>query len=298
MKRMIDDGMLDTAAKSFIKHYEGANAPADAPSSENSYFTSIKVAKAKAGARRSINRTIRICAVAAALMIGLVCALFMGAENDDKPMEIHLEKQAYMWKNNDPESAENMPVVVSINLKEDRKSTQATLPVTDKKITDEEHAKELGWTWNGTEWETGVWLKGNIIVRDTEGTTVKEYSDLEMLYAYEYKWIMRYTQKEGSAKNLKSVWYLEIIFNDDFTEFEIFFSDEFGRSIEDTGIETLDTGPNMLVGIWMHRNATFITSSIFDRQSAIDERYNNAERVLSVIDSEMNTDRIKNKAWK
>ena len=51
MKRMIDDGMLDTAAKSFIKHYEGANAPADAPSSENSYFTSIKVAKAKAGAR-------------------------------------------------------------------------------------------------------------------------------------------------------------------------------------------------------------------------------------------------------
>ncbi len=118
MKRMIDDGMLDTAAKSFIKHYEGANAPTDAPSSENSYFTSIKVAKAKAGARRSINRTVRICAVAAVLMIGLVCALFMGAKEDDlDPAAIKFTKEAYMWNNTNPDSKWNGNVTVSIDLK-------------------------------------------------------------------------------------------------------------------------------------------------------------------------------------
>ena len=133
MKRMIDDGMLDTAAKSFIKHYEGANAPTDVPSSENSYFTSIKVAKAKAGARVRINRTIRICAVAAVLMVGLVCALFMGADEDET---IKLVKEAYLWRYDDLEY-EGMLVNVCIDFKLDEERAKSSqyfgeIVVTDK----------------------------------------------------------------------------------------------------------------------------------------------------------------------
>ena len=143
------DDILKAGAKQVIGEMESERATYPA-SRENDNTVDIKLAKAKAGARRHINRTIRVCAVAAVLMIGLVCALFMGAKEDDKSMEIYIEKQGYMWKNNDPEAAENMPVMVTIDFKEYDKNTLATLPNSDKNMSISEAEQKYGWKWNVT----------------------------------------------------------------------------------------------------------------------------------------------------
>ena len=296
MKRMIDDGMLDTAAKSFIKHYEGANAPADAPSSENSYFTSIKVAKAKAGARRSINRTIRICAVAAVMMIGLVCALFMGAENDDKepePVILNCTMDGYMWKNNDADSNENMQVRVRFDLEQ----TQVIYSENKDNIPSKPA--------DGTR--LGAIIEGKIVIEDTNGNAIKVYEDLRFTkdeYSKNYDAILpisfshqekEYTKEDG----MKTHWVMGISFNEDYTDFEFFIDDTFEPNLEYLGLEVHITEDG---SIWTHRDAIFITCGATTREEAVAKRYEIAEayyknEIKEKGYSHFNYDRIKNHAW-
>ncbi len=232
MKRMIDDGMLDTAAKSFIKHYEGENAPADAPSSENSYFTSIKVAKAKAGARRSINRTVRICAVAAVLMIGLVCALLMGSENDDKPIIISYTKDAYMFKNFDPDSEWNMPVRVTVMLKENK----------DKEKKD-----------------NFVYLCGSVVVKDLNGNTVIENLYVNISYkkdkgvGYENKIIPENYPIDFEKLSLETYF-----FNADWSEFVVEYYEKPSVIYKENSVWDYDT-----------EDAIYIVSGATNREEAV-----------------------------
>ena len=117
MKNNFDEKQLELAAKNIVEGIaKQSYIEPDEKLADNT--VSIKVAKAKSGARRHINRTIRICAVAAVLMVGIVCALFMGAKEDDlDPAAIKFTKEAYIWENNNPDSKWNGNVTVSIDLK-------------------------------------------------------------------------------------------------------------------------------------------------------------------------------------
>ena len=65
MKHTFDEHQIDLAAKNLINRFELEHKEEVQPQAEKTYFTDIKVAKAKAGARRIINRTVRVCTVAA-----------------------------------------------------------------------------------------------------------------------------------------------------------------------------------------------------------------------------------------
>lgn len=126
------DDILKAGAKQVIGEMESERVAYPA-SRENDNTVDIKLAKAKAGARRHINRTIRVCAVAAVLMVGLVCALFMGADEDET---IKLVKEAYLWRYGDLEY-EGMPVNVCMDFKLDKEKAKHSeylgkMVVTDK----------------------------------------------------------------------------------------------------------------------------------------------------------------------
>ena len=126
------DDILEKSAKQIINEIED-QAAVQMQTSENENIVDIKLAKAKSGARRHINRTVRICAVAAVLMVGLVCALFMGADEDET---IKLVKEAYLWRYDDLEY-EGMPVNVCIDFKLDEERAKSSqyfgeIVVTDK----------------------------------------------------------------------------------------------------------------------------------------------------------------------
>ena len=117
MKNTFDDTRLTKAAKGLIGNMAQQYSPekVELPQITISDNTiDIKVTKAKADARRHINRTIRICAVAAVLMIGIVCALFIGAKNH---YVIRYESEAYLWRNNAPD-AENQKVKIKFDLRQ------------------------------------------------------------------------------------------------------------------------------------------------------------------------------------
>ncbi|MBQ2818964.1 MAG: hypothetical protein IJF14_01120 [Clostridia bacterium] len=111
--KKLDDMMLEQSARQIIDQLDACSAIDR--QDENSNVTHIKLAKAKAGARRHINRTIRVCAVAAVMMIGLVFAVFMGAKDDE--YRIQIDKTGFMWENSDPESKYNNQVRIYIDLK-------------------------------------------------------------------------------------------------------------------------------------------------------------------------------------
>lgn len=112
MKNNFDEKQLELAAKNIVEGIaKQSYIEPDEKLADNT--VSIKVAKAKSGARRHINRTIRICAVAAVLMVGFVFAIFMGMQDAKK--DIHFTKEAYLWRINEPD-AENMKVYVTVDL--------------------------------------------------------------------------------------------------------------------------------------------------------------------------------------
>jgi len=338
MKRMIDDGMLDTAAKSFIKHYEGANAPTDAPSSENSYFTSIKVAKAKAGARARINRTIRICAVAAVLMIGLVCALFMGADEVELPPApdpINLDKtfDAYMWTNNSTDPSENMPVKVRMIVEE----TYVDRLGNNQSYEEYDHSLGKYGTVTGREYNI------TMIVSDLNGNEVALYaderfrkvdatdenahsSDLPANYvpyiSYNTELPIELKHTETPLKHYDEEigkWVHEqetpikrilLEFNEDFTDFEVFISYKTEHPELEEGLESLFVKDNTVAGkkadsyVWSHEDAIFITCGAATREEAIERRYEIAEaRIDAIVERTGITsgflfDRVKNRVWK
>ena len=112
MKHEFNDRILDSEAKKLVSQLDRDFAPVEDISVQGN-TVDIKAAKAKAGARRHINRTIRICAVAAVLMIGFVFAIFMGMQDVKK--DIHFTKEAYLWRINEPDG-ENIKVSVTVDL--------------------------------------------------------------------------------------------------------------------------------------------------------------------------------------
>lgn len=110
----ISDEILNKEAQKLVEAIDRDFEPQEARQSQNGEVIDIKLAKAKSGARRHINRTVRICAVAAVLMIGIVCALFIGAKNH---YVIRYESEAYLWRNNAPD-AENQKVKIKFDLRQ------------------------------------------------------------------------------------------------------------------------------------------------------------------------------------
>ena len=209
------DKQIDIAAKNLINRFELEHQSETAqPQAEKTYFSDIKVAKAKSGARRHINRTIRICAVAAVLMIGLVCALFMGAKEDVDPETIKFTKEAYMRDSNDPESTWNGDVIVDIDL---------------SKISE--------WTpaYNGENVDSGAIYEGKISIKDVDGKSVYEVFNIKMTYHAEdnvayYDGIesVKVVKDENTGKvdNIETTMdnyqmLLSISFSKDMDEFEI-----------------------------------------------------------------------------
>jgi len=252
MKNSFDDRQLELAAKNIVAGIaqESYIAPAE---NNNDNTVSIKLAKAKAGARRSINRTVRICAVAAVLMVGLVCALFMGAENDEAPMEIYLEKQAYMWKNNDPDDSQNMPVVVTIDLKEreviyNGKNLSDGTSISSSKYENEERM--------------GIILNGDIKLKDLDGKIVYEFLDIEFVKMDN---ALDIEHKEHDIKldtatdkaNIKFLWSVEILFNEDYSEFDMMIN--LGENIEENEI------------VWLGEDGIFVNSGASSREEAVDK---------------------------
>ena len=201
------DDILEKSAKQIINEIED-QAAVQMQTSENENIVDIKLAKAKSGARRHINRTIRICAVAAVLMIGLVCALFMGADEDEVPDDIVISTTAYMWKNHDLEYEYTMPVKVEIDLKKD-----------DKK----------------DEGGGDIVFKGDIIIKDFNDNLFVEYYGVELqleedsnsavFWEYERK-ILRNDKGEYIPEDIKGsipfdMGQVTIYFYNDWKKFEI-----------------------------------------------------------------------------
>ena len=158
------DDILKAGAKQVIGEMESERAAYPA-SRENDNMVDIKLAKAKAGVRVRITRTIRICAVAAALMIGLVCALFMGADEveDPDPATIQISRAAYMWENNNPDSEWNGKVIVDLNLtKVGERITGMGNPAEDVDI--------------------GAIYEGYISIKTPDGKAIVEFDSQEIEY--------------------------------------------------------------------------------------------------------------------
>ena len=291
MKNNFNDKQLELAAKNIVEgiarqcYIEPDEKPAD-------NTISIKLAKAKAGARRHINRTIRICAVAAVLMVGLVCALFMGAKEDEpKPINLSIVMDAYMWKNNDSESADNMPVKVRFNLYQ-------TEVIYSNEINEKGISKEV---------RSGAIVEGNIIIENLDGEIIKEFNNLRLTkdeihknYNTELPISLSHVEREYTKNNgMDDKWVIDIDFNEDFTSFEIFIDNTFEPYLDDLGLEVHITEDG---GVWSHRDATFITSGASNREEAVARRYEIAELYYQKEMDEkgysyFNYDRIKNHAW-
>ncbi len=291
--KKLDDMMLEQSARQIIDQLDACSAIDW--QDEKSNVTHIKLAKAKAGTRRSINRTIRICAVAAVLMIGLVCALFMGADDDKEPEPVILNctMDGYMWKNNDADSNENMQVRVRFDLEQ----TQVIYSENKENIPSKPA--------DGTR--VGAIIEGKIVIEDTNGNAIKVYEDLRFTkdeYSKSYDAILpisfshqekEYTKEDG----MKTHWVMGISFNEDYTDFEFFIDDTFEPYLEDLGLEEHITEDG---SIWTHRDAIFITCGAATREEAVAKRY---EIAKSYYENEIkekgysyfNYDRIKNHAW-
>ena len=207
------DDILTKSAKQIVSEIEDRKI-AGVQTNENDNTVDIKLAKAKSGARRHINRTVRICTVAAVLMVGLVCALFMGAKEDLDPETIKFTKEAYMRDSNDPESIWNGDVIVDIDL-----------------------SKIGEWTpgYNGENVDLGAIYEGKISIKDVGGKSVYEVSNIKMTYHAEgnvayYDGIesVKVVKDENTGKmdNIDTTMdnyqmLLSISFNKDMDEFEI-----------------------------------------------------------------------------
>jgi hypothetical protein len=278
MKNTFDDTSLTKAAKGLVQNMAQQYSPEKVELSQiavSDNTVDIKVAKAKAGARRHINRTIRICAVAAVLMIGLVCALFMGADEvklppAPEPINFDITYDAYMWKNNSTDPAENMPVKVRIIVEEtdlNRIDNPTDLPNTPLEERRYEPAKGK----HGTV--IGRYFNITIMVSDLEGNIVRElYAqgahkqdavpatsyktgvfteyvpyvsyNTELPLNFEYTEMQRAEYDE--EKNLwvelwpyKPLYQINIDISEDFSSFEIFLDYTLEDPALDEGLEAL-----------------------------------------------------------
>ncbi len=169
MKNTFDDTRLTQAAKGLIGNMAEQYSPEKMELKDSSVadnIVDIKTAKAKAGARRRINRTIRICAVAAVLMIGLVCALFMGAEDDNlDPATIQITKEAYMWENNNPDSEWDGLVTVSLDVKKtDELMRDITPNIVDSPV------------------DIGAVYEGSLVITNNDGKIIYETGEIKLEY--------------------------------------------------------------------------------------------------------------------
>ena len=338
--KTLDDKILEQSAKRIVGQIdEQGEKMLSADKCEKTYFSDIKLAKAKSGARRHINRTIRICTVAAVLMVGIVCALFMGAKEDElppapDPINFDITYDAYMWKNNSTDPAENMPVKVRLIMKEIAVS---------RVHNPENYYPHLG--KHGTV--TGREYSLQVIVSDLQGNVVKTidakrtkktdnintvgissglpanfvpYEDYNSNTELPVKF--SYTEQETHYYDEdKNEWirydaplplaYMTLEMNKDFTDFEIFLGYEFIAPELEYGLESLFVAENKANGkvsergrVWSHENAIFITCGATTREEAIARRYEIAQiRADTVTERYDKTtgflfDRIKNKAWK
>ena len=338
--KILDDKILEQSAKRIVGQIdEQGEKMLSADKCEKTYFSDIKVAKAKAGARRHINRTIRICAVAAVLMVGLVCALFMGADEVELPPApdpINIDKtfDAYMWKNNSTDPAENMPVKVRIWMEE-----TSVLRINNPKDEPEYYDPLRG--EHGTVW--GRSYSVAITVSDLEGNEIATYtgprfrkqdavntnsisSGLPANYVpyvsdntelpVEFKYT-EFPEKYYDDELKKYVWkqetpikYIQLEMNEDFTNFEIFISYEAEHPENEEGLESFFVAENQAMGrtsdsyVWSHENAIFITCGATTREEAIARRYEIAEEKAETITERTGRttgflfDRINSKVWK
>ena len=263
MKNTFDDISLTKAAKSLVDsvamEYSPEKLEMTQPCIEDNTI-GIKIAKAKAGARRHINRTIRICAVAAVLMIGIVCALFMGAENDEIPADIKINATAYMWKNYDADYEYTMPVNVDIDLE----------------IEDRKDSRELV-------------FNGDITVKDVDGNYLVEYYGVELrleeennsavFWEYERK-ILRNDKGEYDSESIKKIIPFDmgrvtIYFYDDWKKFEICYQQS----------------PSQVLGeytvAYLTDDAVFINCDATNREEAVDicrDNFENKIKGSEIID--------------
>ena len=176
--KILDDKILEQSAKRIVGQIdEQGEKMLSADKCEKTYFSDIKAAKAKASARSHINRTIRICAVAAVLMVGLVCALFMGAKEEGA---INIETDAYMWRNNSP-NAENMEVKVKINFEQ-----EGALGKGDKNSDNCE--------------KTDSEFMGSIVITDFNGNVLYNFCHIQLFLSEDYKYpaglLMEYADRK------------------------------------------------------------------------------------------------------
>ena len=315
MKNSFDDRQLELAAKNIVAGIaqESYIAPTE---NNNGNTVSIKVAKAKEGVRRNINRTIRICAVAAVLMVGLVCALFMGADEVElppapEPINFDITYDAYMWKNNSTDPTENMPVKVRLIMKE-----IAVNRINNPESDVEHYHPEVG--KHGTV--TGREYSLQVIVSDLEGNVVKTIdarrttktdninivahssglpanyvpyeihntnTELPVKFGYTEQETHYYDEDENEWIRYDAplpLSYMTLEMNKDFTDFEIFLGYEFIAPELEYGLESLWVAENKANGkvsesgrVWSHENAIFITCGATTREEAIARRYEIAQ---------------------
>ena len=158
-----------------------------------------------------------------------------------------------MWKNNDPEAAENMPVEVSINLKEreviyNGKNLSDGTSISSSKYEDEERM--------------GIILNGDIKLKDLDGNIVYEFLDIEFVktdnsLGIEYKENDIKIDTATDKVNIKFLWSVEILFNEDYSEFDMMIN--LGENIEENEI------------VWLGEDGIFVNSGASSREEAVDK---------------------------
>lgn len=257
MKYDFTDRDLECAAKNVLDALANENKE-QIETKQNGKLEDMKIVKAKSAVRKRIHRDIRVYTVAAVLIIGMVVGLLIGSA--DRGIKISYTKQAYMWANQHPESEMNMPVLITVDLKE---TDEFTSGLRDQKI------------------RLGPILSGDIIIKTLDGEVLFEYRNIEVKVeegqnsnsgtyngGYEYP-----VKKDENGKVLpfnpiregfEDRAILRMSFSKNWQDFELAFQPE-PIYVNETSFK------------YSVENAIFFTSGANTREEAIEIRYNNAD---------------------